>query len=126
MFDIISLIINLLLGSGLIGTFIFYRSKRRVEAAQARSAELGVRRESAEFERSSVVFLQGQLSDAYVEIDKMQEIINAKREEIIELIRRTKDLEVALIEFESTATLDRKFVCFLTNCSTRCTSQSTC
>ena len=81
-----------------------------------------MRRESVEFERSSVSFLQGQLSDAYAEIDKMQEIINAKRDEVIELIRRTKELEIALIEFESSAAIDRKLICSRSGCPDRCSA----
>lgn len=38
--ETISLILNLLLTSGLIGTFIFFKSKKRKESAEADSAEL--------------------------------------------------------------------------------------
>ena len=38
--EILSIIINFILASGLVGTVLFFRSKKRKESAEADSAEL--------------------------------------------------------------------------------------
>lgn len=96
--ELVSLVLNFLLSSGLIATLLFYNSHRRKIAAEASNEELNVRKSALSIEHQSIEFLHNQLCDAYIEIDKMQDIINQKRDEIISLIRATKELEIALIE----------------------------
>lgn len=115
MIELMSLLLNFVLASGLI----YYGSRRRREAAEASSAEQGAKQTEFATYKQSVEFLSRQLSEAYSEIDKMQDIINAKRSEIIELIRRTKQLEVDLINQESSS---RKLIlrsCVREDCSDR-------
>lgn len=97
MIELISIVLNLVLGSSLI---LFYSSNRRKQAAEASTAEVGARRGEFDINRQQIEFLSHQLNEAYAEIDKMQDIINEKRNEIIELIRITKRLEVELINGE--------------------------
>lgn len=94
MIELISILLNLVLGSSLI---LFYSANRRKQAAEASSAEINVRQSEFEINRQQIEFLGHQLSEAYSEIDKMQDIINDKRNHIIELIRLTKQLEIDLI-----------------------------
>lgn len=113
MIEIISIALNLILGSSLI---LFYSSNRRKQAAEASSAEIGVRRGEFDINRQQIEFLGHQLSQAYSEIDKMQEIINEKRSQIIELIRQTKQLEVSLI---NEACIRRQQACLREGCTER-------
>ena len=99
--ELISLILNFVLSSGLIATLIFYKIKRRAEIAEVVAKETGNRRNSISIEHLSIEFLKSQLSDAYNEIDKMQEIINNNREQILLLIRQTQELEINLIATQS-------------------------
>lgn len=87
-----------MLSSGIIGVTLFYNSKRRSAAAQAMSAEIGSKSEEFALHRQSIEFLSSQLSEAWSEVEKLQNIINTKRDEILSLMRQTKELEVELIE----------------------------
>lgn len=99
--ELISIILNFVLSSGLLATLIFYKIKRRAEIAEVVAKETGNRRNSISIEHQSIEFLKSQLSDAYNEIDKMQEIINNNREQILLLIRQTQELEINLIATQS-------------------------
>lgn len=96
--EMISVILNFVLGSGLLATLLFYEANRRKINADAANEELNVKKSALSIEHQTVEFLQNQLCEAYVEIDKMQDIINQKRDQIIDLIRQTKELEILLIE----------------------------
>lgn len=96
--ELVSLVLNFILGSGLVGLLIFYTSKRRKEAAEASSAEIETRSDEFNLHRQSIEFLSSQLSEAWGEVEKLQTIINAKRDELVALMRQTKELEFDLIE----------------------------
>lgn len=113
MIEIISLLLNLVLGSTLI---LFYSSNKRKQAAEASTAEIGVRQSEFDINRQQIEFLSHQLSEAYVEIDKMQDIINEKRCQIIELIRQAKQLEIDLITEEN---IRKRQACFRNSCTER-------
>ncbi len=119
MIELISLILNLLLGGTLITTLIFYSSIKRKHRADAASVETALRAQQINLEQNSILFLQSQLSEAYTEIDKMQEIINRKRDEIIELIRRSKELEIEMIEHQSRMRLIQSNSCSVGDCPMR-------
>lgn len=114
-----STILNFILASGLLGTLLFYKSKRRTEQAQAQGAEIHNRQSEFELQRQAVEFLGSQLTEAYTEIDKMQEIISKKREEIIELIRQTKKLEIQLIQSQNTQRKAELNACYTGDCTLR-------
>ena len=99
--ETLSLILNFILSSGLIATLVFYKIQRRDKIAEVVAKETENRQDSISIEQQSVAFLKSQLSDAYREIDKMQEIINQNREQILLLIRQTQELEINLIATQS-------------------------
>ncbi len=95
--EIVSIILNFLLGSGIAGMLIFHSSKRREAAAQASRAENGAREGEFGIQRENIEFLSARLSEAWGEVEKMQELLNCKRDEIVALIAQTKQLEIELI-----------------------------
>ena len=117
--EIVSLIFNFLLASGLFGTLIFYRAKRRKESAEAAGAEIVNMQAEFGIHRQSVEFLSQQLAEAYAEIDKMQGIINRNRDHILELIRQTKLLEIDLINEEGRRRQAEIIACRRTGCTQR-------
>lgn len=117
--ELLSLVLNFILGTGLLGTLLFYGARRRKEQAEASGVELENQEQDFEIHRRSVEFLSAQLSQAYTEIDKMQSIINLKREEIVELMRMCKELEVDLIEHEAQMRIARMNICLTQSCSNR-------
>lgn len=116
MIEIVSLILNLLLGSGLI---LFYSQHKRKQAAEASSAELDVRRNEFDIHRQSVEFLSRQLSEAYTEIDRMQDIINDKRLQILDMLRRTNQLEIDLLNQETIRKKLKMSTCRRADCAER-------
>ncbi|MEG2761101.1 MAG: hypothetical protein RR921_07200 [Mucinivorans sp.] len=117
--ELISLIINLLLGGGMVGMLLFYSSKRRKEAAVASSAEIGSKSDEFTLHRQSIEFLSAQLQEAWSEVEKLQNIINSKRDEILSLMRQTKELEIDLIEEISSRRRSELSACSRTECTQR-------
>lgn len=111
--------LNLLLGSGLAGVLLFYRSKRRKESAEATHVEMGNRQVEFDIHRQSIEFLSGQLSEAYCEVSKLQDIVNDKRDDIIKLIRQTKQLEIDIIERENLIRRAALVACYRGDCNER-------
>lgn len=117
--DIFSTILNLILGSGVVGLLLFYNSKRRRESAIASSAEISTRSEEFSLHRQSIEFLSSQLQEAWGEVEKLQNIINDKRDEILSLMRQTKELEVELIEQMSSRRMAELAACQRAECPKR-------
>lgn len=117
--EIISIILNFVLGSGIVGMLIFYSSKRRKAAAEATVAEIGSVREQHAIEREGIAFLSCQLQEAWSEVEKLQNIINTKRDQIIDLIRQTKQLEIDLIEQNASRRRAEITACARDNCDLR-------
>ncbi|MEG1665240.1 MAG: hypothetical protein RSC07_03775 [Mucinivorans sp.] len=117
--ETLSIILNFILGSGLLGTLLFWRSRHRQEQAQAGSAEISNRQKEFELQSQALEFLQKQLSEAYTELDKMQQIINEKREQLRQIIQGAKQLEMDLLESQSKLQKSRVFSCSLMECAHR-------
>lgn len=111
--------LNLILGSGVVGLLLFYNSKRRRESAIASSAEISTRSDEFSIHRQSIEFLSTQLQEAWSEVEKLQNIINDKRDEILSLMRQTKELEVELIEQMSRLHMAELAACQRVECSER-------
>lgn len=71
MIEIVSLCLNFILGSGLLGMMIFYRTKQRKEIAQAAMAENENKQVEFLIHKQSVDFLSKQLAEAYTELSKL-------------------------------------------------------
>lgn len=69
--------------------------------------------------REQIQFLKAQLSEAYVEIDKMQDIINKKRSQVVELMGKLTQIELDLIRREGERDRYKMFACLKTSCIAR-------
>ncbi|MEG2099824.1 MAG: hypothetical protein RRY42_07955 [Mucinivorans sp.] len=86
--EIIQIIINALLGGGLLATLIFYRSKRRTAAAQATTAEVEAIKgfatewkEIADARDVSIAENNKKIDALYVSIGEWRDKFNAKSDE---------------------------------------------
>lgn len=91
--EIISLVLNFVLSGGLIGTFSFYRSKRRTQSAEADIKEVAA-------DQAQVTYLKNELKDAYTEMEHIQDLMDSKRGKILELTRKVGELELKVLEAE--------------------------
>ncbi len=121
--EIVSIILNFLLGSGIAGMLIFYSAKRREAAAQASSAENNARDGEFTIQRENIEFLSTRLSEAWAEVEKMQELLNCKRDEIITLIAQAERQEIELIEVHSARKKAELRTCFREECRARIPKQ---
>lgn len=80
--ETISLILNLLLTSGLIGTLIFFKSKKRKEAAEADSAELKNTEQVVSIQSEQISRLDGRVNKLEHKVSKLEIIIEHKDSEI--------------------------------------------
>lgn len=78
----VSTILNFLLASGLIGTLIFFRAKKRKEFAEADSAEIGNTEQVVKIQSEHITRLDGRVEKLEEKVDKLEIIIDKKDSEI--------------------------------------------
>lgn len=80
--EILSIILNIVLTSGLVGTLIFFRSKKRKEAAEADSAEIKNTEQVIAIQSEQITRLDGRVEKLETKVDKLEIIIEHKDVEI--------------------------------------------
>ena len=80
--ETISIILNFLLASGLIGTFIFFKPKKRKELAEADSAELKNTEQIVSIQSEQISRLDGRVNKLEHKVGKLEIIIEHKDSEI--------------------------------------------
>ena len=80
--EIISLVLNLLLASGLLGTLLFFRSKQRQEQALASGAEIGNTDKIVHLQSEQIDRLDARVEKLEQKVDKLERIIRGKDAEI--------------------------------------------
>lgn len=110
--ELITLILNFVLGSGLIGVLLFYNSKRRKENASAAAMELDAT-------AKQIDYLSRQLSDMFAENDRMQELLDRKKAELLELKRQFNELKLQLLDEEYRRKEAEYNMCTVKECSMR-------
>lgn len=78
----ISVILNFILASGLLGTLIFFKSKKRKEAAEADSAEIKNTEQVVAIQSEQITRLDGRVEKLEAKVDKLEIIIENKDVEI--------------------------------------------
>lgn len=80
--ETVSIILNFLLASGLLGTLLFFRSKKRKEAAEADSAEIKNTEQVIAIQSEQITRLDGRVEKLETKVDKLEIIIENKDVEI--------------------------------------------
>jgi len=80
--EIISLVLNLLLASGLLGTFLFFRSKRRQAKAEADNSEIVNTEKIVHLQAEQIDRLDARVEKLEQKVDKLEQIIRGKDAEI--------------------------------------------
>ncbi len=80
--ETLSLILNFLLASGLIGTLIFFKPKKRKELAEASSAELKNTEQIVSIQSEQISRLDGRVNKLEHKVGKLEIIIEHKDSEI--------------------------------------------
>lgn len=80
--ELFSIILNFLLSSGLLGTLLFFRAKRRQEVAQADSAEISNTEQVVKIQAEHIIRLDGRVEKLEEKVDKLEIIIEKKDFEI--------------------------------------------
>lgn len=99
-------------GTGWVGTFMFYRSKRK-------KANIEVEKEGLQYDISQIEHLKKQNKEAYDTIEKLQSIINELRAKNIEDAKKINELELKLIEAERRKNLAEYNACIVDDCCDR-------
>lgn len=110
--EIISLVTNFVLGSGVIGTFIFYRSKRKKENVSASTMEFDAL-------VAQLRYLKEQIKENFTDMDAMQDLLDKKRAANLELSRRVGELELRLVEEQRLRKLAEYNICTDEACTRR-------
>lgn len=80
--ETLSIIFNFLLASGLVGTFLFFKSKKRKESAEADSAELKNTEQIVSIQSEQISRLDGRVNKLEHKVGKLEVIIEHKDSEI--------------------------------------------
>lgn len=80
--EIASIILNFLLASGLVGTLLFFRAKRRQENAQASGAEIHNTEQVVKIQAEHITRLDGRVEKLEEKVDKLEIIIEKKDTEL--------------------------------------------
>lgn len=99
----ITAIVSLLIGSssgGVIGWILSAKSSKRKSAAEASLQEAEANLKSLEADERLISYLKRELSDAYAQLDHVQELMDQKRLKLLELSRKVGELELRVIEEE--------------------------
>ena len=76
--ETVSIILNFILGTGLAGTFLFFKSKRRKEKAAADSAEIENLHQVIRIQSEQLNRLDGRLDKLETKVERMDEVIERK------------------------------------------------
>lgn len=76
--ETLSIILNFVLASGLLGTLIFFKSKKRKEAAEADGAELENTDKVIAIQSEQITRLDGRVEKLEEKVDKLEIIIEEK------------------------------------------------
>ena len=76
--EIVSIILNFVLASGLLGTLIFFKQKRRKENAEADGAELENTAKVIAIQSEQITRLDGRVEKLEEKVDKLEIIIEEK------------------------------------------------
>ena len=76
--EIVSIILNFVLASGLLGTLIFFKQKRRKENAEADGAELENTHKVIAIQSEQITRLDGRVEKLEEKVDKLEIIIEEK------------------------------------------------
>lgn len=110
--ELLKWILTGLLGTGWIGTFMFYRTRKKKANIEADKEEL-------QLDIDQIEHLKKQNREAYETIEKLQSIINELRAKNIEDAKKINDLELKLIESNSKQKLAEYNACIIDNCCDR-------
>lgn len=111
-------LLTAVLGTGWIGTFMFYKIKRKKAIVEADKQEL-------QYDIDQIEHLKKQNKEAYDTIEKLQEIINELRTKNIEDAKKINELELKLIEAERRRNLAEYNTCIVENCCDRIPKRET-
>lgn len=109
MVEILSLVLNALLGSGVVGMFLFYRAKRKKENLSANTMEF-------EALVAQLRYLKEQIKENFADMDNMQNLLDKKRTLNIELSRKVGELELRLVEEQRLRKLAEYNICTNETC----------
>ncbi len=111
-------LLTAVLGTGWIGTFMFYRIKRKKALVEADKQEL-------QYDIDQIEHLKKQNKEAYDTIEKLQTIINDIRAKNIEDAKKITELELKVIEAERRRNLAEYNTCIVENCCDRIPKRET-
>lgn len=107
-----------ILGTGWVGTFMFYRSKRKKAMVESEKEEL-------QYDIAQIEHLKKQNKEAYETIEKLQKIINELRAKNIEDAKKINELELKLIDTEGKQKFAEYNTCIVDNCCDRVPKRET-
>ncbi len=116
--ELLKWILTALLGTGWVGTFMFYRIKRKKALVEADKQEL-------QYDIDQIEHLKKQNKEAYDTIEKLQTIINDIRAKNIEDAKKITELELKVIEAERRRNLAEYNTCIVENCCDRIPKRET-
>lgn len=115
----LSLILNFILGSGLLGTLVFYVPKRRKEIAEAKSAELENMSKEGNVYEARVQFLLNQIDFTQSQVDEYIKQFDELQKKLVSIREHATNLEIDLVHEKMKSDHYHKHTCKVDDCKLR-------
>lgn len=115
----VNIILNFILGAGIISTFVHYKSKNREAAANASKSENEA--DLAEFNalEEKLAFLDKQLIESFEQREHLQELLNESRDREIKMGQESTAIKRELMRLKEKLMAAEWNVCVVPNCPKR-------
>lgn len=98
--ELISIVGNFILASGIISMALFYRSKKRKARSEAEKSETDAKKDRFQLEKDQLQWYKDQLNEAYQKLDSMQDIIDKLREDILNLKKEINKYRLNIVNLQ--------------------------
>lgn len=98
--ELISIVGNFILASGIISMAMFYRSKKRKSSSEAEKSEIDAKKDRFELEKDQLQWHKQQLTEAYEKLNSMQNIIDKLREDILKLKKEINRYQLNIVNLQ--------------------------
>ncbi|MDE6482924.1 MAG: hypothetical protein K2L01_04105 [Rikenellaceae bacterium] len=117
--NILRIVSDLVLGSGIVSLLLFYRTRHRRESAEAVTAEAQAASAELDVNKAQIEHLSRQLVDSFSENVKVQELVSRERARIVDLMRQLGEIEIKFLEEERRRKRAERDACTVENCASR-------
>lgn len=114
-----NIILNFIIATGIISTFVHYKSKNREASANANKTEAEADMAAFDSLEEKIAFLDKQLVESFEQRERLQNLLNDSRDCEIKMGQELADVKVELMRVKEKLMAAEWNVCVVPNCPKR-------